>query len=442
MTSLLQKYNRPAPRYTSYPPAPHWRAAGGDLLHQALQKSERPLSLYAHIPFCERLCLYCGCNVVIKKDHSVAEPYLDHLIAEMDLVPEAHGRVVNQVHWGGGTPTYLTADQIQILFEAMASRFVVPSNAEISIEIDPRVTTKEHLRMLRQLGFNRLSAGIQDFDPQVQAAVRRIQPFDLVRDLIAEARQLGFKSINVDLIYGLPFQTVTSFDHTLDLIHELDPDRVAVFSYAHVPSMKKQQKALEAHLPEEGSKLALLLLAIDRLTHSGYEFIGMDHFAKKDDPLCVALKEGTLHRNFQGYTTHAETDLLAFGVSSISDVGDTFTQNHRELPFYQESVRAGQLPVVRGYVRSEDDRIRGTVIEKVLCHARLDKVSVEKELGIRFDQFFAPELSKLIEYEQDGLVIGVYSPLLEVTSLGRIYIRTIAQVFDAFQPAAIASRAV
>jgi oxygen-independent coproporphyrinogen-3 oxidase len=442
MNSLLQKYNRPAPRYTSYPPAPHWRSAGGDLLHDALQKSERPLSLYAHIPFCERLCLYCGCNVVVKKDHSLAAPYLDHLIAEMDLVPEAHGRCVNQVHWGGGTPTYLDPDQIRILFEAMATRFVIPSDAEISIEIDPRVTTRQHLQMLRRLGFNRLSAGIQDFDPQVQAAVHRIQPFEMVQELIGEARHLGFQSVNIDLIYGLPFQTVPSFDRTLELVRQLNPDRVAVFSYAHVPSMKKQQMALQAHLPEEGSKLALLLLVIDRLTHSGYEFIGMDHFAKKNDPLCVALTQGTLHRNFQGYTTHAETDLLAFGVSSISHVGDTFTQNHRELPLYQASVQEGQLPVIRGYVLTEDDRIRGTVIEKILCHARLDKASVERQVGIHFDEYFAPELSRLMEFEKDGLIAGAYSRILEITELGRIYIRTIAQVFDAFQPAAIASRAV
>jgi oxygen-independent coproporphyrinogen-3 oxidase len=263
-----------------------------------------------------------------------------------------------------------------------------------------------------------------------------------VRDLLTEARQLGFESINVDLIYGLPFQTSTSFANTLELTQSLNPDRIAVFSYAHVPSIKKQQKALESHLPGETEKLDLLLMAIDRLTAAGYDFIGMDHFAKRDDPLSVALRQGTLHRNFQGYTTHSETDLLAFGVSSISHVGDTFTQNHRELPLYQASVQAGQSPVIRGYIMTEDDRIRGTVIEKILCHASLSKADVERQFGIEFDKYFEPELLRLQEFERDALVSGIDSPTLQVTPVGRIFIRTIAQVFDAFQAAPVASRAV
>jgi oxygen-independent coproporphyrinogen-3 oxidase len=442
MRGLLEKYNRPAPRYTSYPPAPHWHGAGGDLLHEALQASERPLSIYAHIPFCERLCLYCGCNVIVRKDHAPAPSYVEHLIAEMDLVPEAHGRLVNQMHWGGGTPTYLDSDLIRMLFNAIVSRFAVPHDAEISIEIDPRVTTIEHLHTLRWLGFNRLSAGIQDFDPIVQSAIHRIQPFEMTRLLLTEARKLGFESINVDLIYGLPFQTKSSFDKTLDLVHKLDPDRIAVFSYAHVPSIKKQQTALSAHLPNDEDKLSLLLLAVERLTGAGYEAIGMDHFARPNDPLNVALRNGTLHRNFQGYTTHSETDLLAFGVSSISHVGDTFTQNHRDLPLYEACVREGQIPVVRGYVMTEDDRIRGTVIEKILCHAYLSKPEIENQFGIVFDRYFGPELSRLLEFQEDGLIAGVTTRTLRLTPLGRVYVRTIAQVFDAFQAATVASRAV
>jgi oxygen-independent coproporphyrinogen-3 oxidase len=442
MSTLLEKYNLPAPRYTSYPPAPHWGSAGGDLLIKAIHGSSRPFSIYIHLPFCERLCLYCGCNVIVSKDHSVAAPYLELLVAEMDLVEPAHGRIVRQIHWGGGTPTYLTTDQIATLFNAIVTRFAVPRDAEISIEVDPRVTTSQHLQTLRALGFNRLSVGIQDFDPEVQAAIHRFQPFELARDLFAEARNLGFESINADLIYGLPFQNKYSFGHTLDLIQELRPDRIAVFSYAHVPALKKQQKALQSHLPSEAEKLALFSTAVDRLTSYGYEYIGIDHFALPEDPLSLALHNGTLHRNFQGYTTHAETDLLAFGVSAISQIGDTFTQNHRELAAYEQSIREGKIPVARGYVVTEDDRLRGTVIERILCHSMVSKLEIEDRFRISFDQYFANELDRLSQFERDGLVDGVRSNLLHVTRTGRTYIRTIAQVFDAFQPAPVASRAV
>ncbi len=442
MTTVLERYNRPAPRYTSYPPAPHWREAGGELLKEALHNSSRPLSIYVHVPFCERLCLYCGCNVIIKKDHTLAAPYIEHLVGEMDLLKDAHGRLATQMHWGGGTPTYLDVHQIEILFNAIVTRFSVPQDAEISIEIDPRVTTKQQLHALRSLGFNRLSAGVQDFDPQVQAAVRRVQSFEMTRDLVMEAREIGFESVNIDLIYGLPYQNRSSFARTLDLIREIAPDRIAVFSYAHVPSMKKQQKALEPHLPPETEKLGLFLTAIEGLTASGYEYIGLDHFALPNDPLSLAARNGDLHRNFQGYTTHAETDLVGLGVSSISHVGGTFTQNYRDLESYNASIRQSSTPVCRGYVMTEDDRIRGAVIESILCHRRLDKRLVESRFGIVFDSYFATELQRLPEFERDGLVSGSRTPILQVTPLGRLYIRTIAQVFDAFQPAAVASRAV
>src|SRR5579883_1149597 len=379
---LLQRYNTPTPRYTSYPPAPHWQNATGGLLTSALRRSSAPLSIYVHIPFCERLCLYCGCNVIIKRNHAAASPYLEHLIAEMDLADVAHGRQTTQMHWGGGTPTYLTPDQIRELFDAVAKRFSLAANGEYSIEIDPRVTTLDHLRVLRELGFNRLSMGIQDFDWNVQLAVRRIQSFDHTCELFEQSRALGFESINADLIYGLPKQTRESFHKTLDLVIGLNPDRLAVFSYAHVPTLKKQQRSFEKFLPAESLKLQLFVDAIDRLTEAGYEHIGMDHFARPADPLVAARDNGSLHRNFQGYTTHAETDLLSFGVSAISHVGRTFAQNYRDLAPWEDDIDSGRIPVFRGYTQTREDLIRGAVIEECLCSGRISKDEVEKKFSI------------------------------------------------------------
>jgi oxygen-independent coproporphyrinogen-3 oxidase len=442
LQELLKRYNAPTPRYTSYPPAPHWQAAQGNLLNSALRKSVAPLSIYVHIPFCERLCLYCGCNVVIKKNHAVAGPYLEHLIAEMDLADVAHGRVATQMHWGGGTPTYLDPSQIADLYNAICARFLLAPNSECSIEIDPRVTTFEHLRTLRQLGFNRVSMGIQDFDWNVQLTIRRIQPFEHTQALFEQARALGFESINADLIYGLPRQTRESFQRTLDLILELNPDRLAVFSYAHVPSIKKQQKSFEKFLPSEPEKLQLFVDAIERLTSVGYEHIGMDHFARPSDPLVAARDNGSLHRNFQGYTTHAETDLLGFGVSAISHIGHTFTQNQRELTAWQDEIGAGRTPVFRGYAQTRDDLIRGAVIEECLCNGRIWKDGIERKFNIDFDAFFRPELTRLHELELDGLIEDRTSRMIRVTPAGRIFVRTIANVFDAYQAASVASKAV
>jgi oxygen-independent coproporphyrinogen-3 oxidase len=439
---LLERYNGPAPRYTSYPPVPHWQGAHGGVLVSALRRSTAPLSIYVHVPFCERLCLYCGCNVVVKKNHAAAGPYLDHLIAEMELAEIAHGRLVTQMHWGGGTPTYLDTTQIKDLFNAIADRFSLSSTGEYSIEIDPRVTTFDHLRTLRQLGFNRVSMGIQDFDWNVQLAVRRIQPFEHTRGLFEHARTLGFESINADLIYGLPKQTKASFQQTLDLVVELNPDRLAVFSYAHVPSIKRQQKSFEKYLPTDSEKLELFLDAITRLTSAGYEHIGMDHFARPGDPLVTARDNGTLHRNFQGYTTHAETDLLGFGLSAISHVGHTFTQNQRELAAWEDDIDAGRIPVFRGYVQTADDLIRGSVIEECLCNGRVSKDDLENRFMIRFDDYFRQELARLDELERDGLIEGGGSRTIRVTPAGRIFVRTIAQAFDAYQSSAVASKAV
>jgi oxygen-independent coproporphyrinogen-3 oxidase len=439
---LLKRYNGPAPRYTSYPPAPHWQPAHGGILTSALRKSTAPLSIYVHIPFCERLCLYCGCNVVVKKNHAVAGPYIEHLIAEMDLHEVAHGRPTTQMHWGGGTPTYFDCRQITDLFNAITERFPLATGGEYSIEIDPRVTSSTHLRTLRELGFNRVSMGIQDFDWNVQLAIRRIQPFDHTRELFEEARRLGFESINADLIYGLPKQTQATFQKTLDLVLELNPDRLAVFSYAHVPTLKKQQKSFEKFLPSESEKLQLFVDAIERLTTAGYEHIGMDHFARPADPLVVARDNGSLHRNFQGYTTHAETDLLGFGVSAISHVGHTFTQNHREIGAWEDEIDAGRIPVFRGYTQTKEDLIRGTVIEECLCNGRISKDSVEDKFAITFDDFFRSELMRLNEFERDGLVEGKTSRVIRVTPAGRIFVRAIAHVFDAYQAVSVASKAV
>jgi len=442
MKALLQKYNRPAPRYTSYPPVPNWQHVEPSVLTSAVRLSDSPLSIYVHIPFCERLCLYCGCNVVINKSHGPAAPYIEKLIAEMDLLPEAHARLATQIHWGGGTPTYLSPEQITRLFNAIVSRFAVPTNAEISIEIDPRVTTPDHLTTLRDLGFNRLSVGIQDFDGRVQAVVRRFQSFEVTRSVFEQARALGFESVNADMIYGLPMQTPFSFAETLDQLLELDPDRIAMFSYAHVPSLKRQQRSFEKHLPSDADKLDLFLLALRRLSTAGYEYIGFDHFARPCDPLVAARDNGSLHRNFQGYTTHAETDLLGFGVSAISHVGRTFTQNHRGLTEYDDSIRQSRLPVFRGYVLSTDDRIRGAVIESLLCTGTISKNDLEKRFDIRFDECFQPELARLSQFERDGLITINADRTLSLTHAGRIFARPVAQVFDAFQSAAAASKAV
>jgi oxygen-independent coproporphyrinogen III oxidase len=443
LSDLLEKYNQPAPRYTSYPPVPHWNSAHGDLLLSALKESRAPLSIYVHIPFCERLCLYCGCNVVIRKEHSTADAYIDRLIREIDLLVEvAHARSVTQMHWGGGTPTYLKPEQITRLFKSLSARFSLADGGEFSIEIDPRVTTGEHLQVLRSLGFNRLSVGIQDFDNAVQLAVRRFQSYECTRDIFEQARVLGFESVNADLIYGLPKQTRSSFDKTLDLMLELNPDRVAVFSYAHVPSIKHQQKSFEKYLPSEREKLTIFMAAVARLISAGYEQIGMDHFARRSDPLVAASINGTLHRNFQGYTTHAETDLIGFGVSAISHVGGTFTQNVRDLCEYENAIDAARLPVFRGYVQSRDDVIRGAVIEECLCSGRISKEAVENRFGIQFDEYFGPELAHLKAMGHDGLITGAETHHITVTPVGRIFIRSIAKVFDAFQSAAVASKAV
>ena len=437
--TTLEKYNQPGPRYTSYPTAPEWddqfdEAAWHTALGEANGKPQpAPLSLYFHIPFCESLCLYCGCNVVISKKHEVAHPYLDALKRETDWLSAAvlPSRQVEQLHWGGGTPTYLTPAQIEDLYGHIQKRFSFSESAEISVEVDPRVTTPEHALAMRRVGFNRVSMGIQDFDPLVQQTIRRIQPYEPTRQLFDYCREIGYESINIDLIYGLPHQTVASFSDTIDKVIRMRPDRIAVFSYAHVPWMKKQQGSFARHLPDGIEKFRILTSAIERFTEAGFRYIGLDHFARPDDEISRAQDERSLHRNFQGYTTKAGCDLYAMGVSSISGLEDAYAQNWRELPRYYEAIQAGRLPVMRGMRVSQEDKLRRAVINRLLCHCVLVKSEIAREFDIDFDAHFAPELSRLTELERDGLVV-MDGDRIAVAPLGRIFIRNVAMVFDAY----------
>jgi oxygen-independent coproporphyrinogen III oxidase len=434
---FLARYNRPGPRYTSYPTAPVWNDAFGpddlEKVHEQADRAGTPVSLYMHIPFCESLCLFCACNVIIQKDKGVAPPYLGVLKRELQRVSSgvSRARQVVQFHWGGGTPTYLTPEQIEDLFGATRERFTFAADAEVGIEVDPRVTSRKHLEMLRKLGFNRLSMGIQDFHPDVQKAINRIQPFELTRDLISSARELGFDSINVDLIYGLPHQTPERFAHTVDQIVQLVPDRVALFSYAHVPWLKKQQGAFAAFLPEGKQKFEIFRTGMTKFLESGYLYIGMDHFAKPGDELATSQKNRTLHRNFQGYTTKAGADLYGMGVTAISGFRGAYAQNHRDLSSWEKAVADRGIATMRGYHLSDDDKLRRAVISRLLCHTVVIKDEIAQEFGIDFDQYFTDELRHLESSRDDGLVL-LESGEIRTTWLGRIFIRNLAMVFDPY----------
>ena len=434
---FLAKYNRPGPRYTSYPTAPVWndrfQQTDLDEFYAQAEAAHTPVSLYMHLPFCENLCLFCACNVVIQKDKSTAIPYLQSLKSEINHVSRSISgeRELVQFHWGGGTPTYLSPAQLEDLFTHTRERFSFARNAEVGIEVDPRVTSREHLEVLRKLGFNRLSMGIQDFTPLVQETIRRVQPFEMTRDLIQAARGLGFDSINVDLIYGLPYQTAASFSDTAEKILQLDPDRIAMFSYAHVPWLRKQQGSFQGHLPEGIEKFNIFKAGIRKFTDAGYLYIGMDHFAKPSDELAVAQRDRTLHRNFQGYTTKAGADLYGMGVSAISSIGAAYAQNHRAIAEYQSAVEAHGSATMRGYRLNEDDLLRRAVITRLLCHAVILKSEIENEFDINFDKYFANELLELAPMREDGLVLLSESEIL-VTPRGRIFIRNLAMPFDRY----------
>jgi oxygen-independent coproporphyrinogen-3 oxidase len=434
---FLSRYNRPGPRYTSYPTAPVWNDSFSpddlEKVHAQANAAKSPVSLYMHIPFCESLCLFCACNVIIQKNKAVSPPYLDILKREVEHVSRnvSKDRPVVQFHWGGGTPTYLTPPQIEDLFGYTRDRFHFSPDAEIGIEVDPRVTSRAHLETLRKLGFNRLSMGIQDFHPLVQKTINRVQPYELTRDLIQSARDLGFDSVNVDLIYGLPHQTAETFAHTVDQILELTPDRIALFSYAHVPWLKKQQNSFEGHLPEGMQKFEIFRTGLLKFLEAGYLYIGMDHFAKPGDELAVSQQNRTLHRNFQGYTTKSGADLYGMGITAISAIQNAYAQNHRDIPNWQNAIDQRGIATMRGYHLSEDDRLRRTVISRLLCHTVIYKNEIAQEFKIDFDHYFADELQRLVPFQEDGLILLTPNEI-RTTWLGRIFIRNAAMLFDPY----------
>ena len=439
---LLRRYNVPGPRYTSYPTAPVWREGFGpqeyeNVLAESREKERpAPLSLYLHLPFCEHLCYFCACTVVISGNHSVEESYLATIEREIAWVSARAGsdRQVIQLHWGGGTPTYFSPERAGRLAGRLREAFRFAPDAEVSVEIDPRVTSREHLAVLREMGFNRVSMGVQDFDPTVQKAVNRIQSAEQTADLVAAARELGYGGINMDLIFGLPHQTPESFSRTIDRVLAIGPDRLAVYSYANVPWMKKHQKLLEPKLPSEREKFEIFRTALSRFTESGYEYIGMDHFARPDDELSLARRNRTLHRNFQGYTTKAGTDLLGLGMSAIGAIGDAFVQNRRDLPGYRSAVESSGSAAFRGFRLSLDDRLRREIIASMLCHGVVEIPEIEAKYGIRFGEYFADALERLGACAADGLV-QISATELAATPLGRVFLRNLAMPFDAYLPA-------
>ncbi len=437
-TALLEKYSKPGPRYTSYPTAPYFhtgfKEADWRQELQASQDASRGLSLYVHIPFCDTLCYYCGCNMVATGEYSKATQYLGYLEQEMSRTAELTDprRQVKQLHWGGGTPTYLKPDDIRKLMGMIRARFNIAPDAEMGCEADPRELTREHLVALRESGFNRLSLGVQDLDEQVQKSVNRVQPEAMIAQVYGWARELGFSSINMDLIVGLPHQNTASFANTLDKVLVWAPDRFAIFAYAHVPWMKKHQKLInEADLPAFATRLDLQQLIHERLGAAGYLNIGMDHYAKPDDEMVKAQRTKTLWRNFQGYTTHKECDIYAFGASSISQTPDVYMQNEKNLKHYQELVGAGHLPVERGLKLTQDDHIRREAITRIMCDLEMDTVAFGKEFGIDFDAYFGEGLVDLPPLAADGL-IKLEPNKIVVTDLGRLFLRNIAMCFDAY----------
>ena len=434
---LVKKYNVAGPRYTSYPPATKFTdTVTWDQLSEKIEfnnQTPRDLSVYFHIPFCESLCWFCGCTTVITTNHDKGKDYIDYLGREVaKLAPRLNkDRKAVQLHFGGGSPTFLRPDEIRRLGEIIHKHFTFSPDIEASVEVDPRRLTREHLVALREIGFNRASMGVQDFNPKVQEAIHRIQPREMTQQAMDWMRELGFGSINLDLIYGLPFQTPASFTETIETVLEMKPDRLAVFSYAHVPWIKPAQKILEEKiLPTPESKLEVLKLVIEKLTADDqYVYIGMDHFAKPTDELTIAQRNKNLQRNFQGYSTRAGSDIYAFGMSAVSQTPDVYWQNEKELPKYQAAVDAGNVPLHKAYIVSDEDKIRRETIMRTMCDLSLDFASMSTKLGINFEQHFEKELATLAPFIADGLVKKTDTGL-EVTNSGRLFIRNLAMCFD------------
>jgi len=435
---LIERYDLAGPRYTSYPTAVQFKEdfSIADYRQQVELSNEsgRPLSLYFHLPFCDTICYYCACNKIVTKNRKRAQPYLDSLYHEMNLQAELFdtARKVKQLHWGGGTPTFINHDQMRELMQHTRELFNLhdDDNGEYSIEIDPREANSETISLLRELGFNRISLGVQDVDANVQKAVNRIQSIEETTEVINAARDTGFHSVSVDLIYGLPLQTEASFAKTLQTILELNPDRLSVFNYAHLPDMFKTQKQIKAdELPTPQTKLAILEDCINTLTDAGYDYIGMDHFAKPDDELSIAQANGTLYRNFQGYSTYANCDLVGLGVTSIGMVNDSYSQNLRGMDDYTQSLANNQLPVFRGITLNDDDKCRRRVITELICNFKLNKKTIEEEYQINFDDYFQDALQQLSAMQDDALV-ELGSDQITVTPKGSLFIRNICMAFD------------
>jgi oxygen-independent coproporphyrinogen III oxidase len=438
--ALIEKYGRAGPRYTSYPAATEWSSTFGPAeLDQALARADAtdaPVSVYVHVPFCEEMCRFCGCNVIATKDRARADAYLDTLEREIALWAARlpHRRRLGQLHLGGGTPTFLTLPQLERLHAMVTRRFRPEPDAELALEADPAVTTPAQVALLGRLGFTRLSVGVQDFDPTVQAAINRIQTFEQTSAVVAAARAAGFRSVNVDLIYGLPHQTPASFEATIRKVLELAPDRLALFGYAHVPWMKPNQRLLpEAHLPNARQRVELFVAAANLLEANGFRQIGLDHFARETDALARAQDDGSLTRNFQGYAVNPAPDTLAFGVSAISDVGGAFAQSAHKLSEWTALVEAGRLPITRGLVRKPDDELRGAAIRRLMCLGRLDVGALAREHGEQAWELFRGTRPELLPLADDGLV-RLSDDAAEITSLGRLFLRNVAMPFDAYLP--------
>jgi len=441
--ALIEKYSRPGPRYTSYPTAAEFSSDfGADtwvdelrLLNSEVSGSERQISLYLHIPFCHSLCYYCACNKIIPKNREGVPAYLAAVTNEAALYAERLGseREVDHIHWGGGTPNFLSPEEIVALHQAILVHFPgIHPSSEISVEVDPRTLTREHLRTFREQGFNRISFGVQDFDPEVQECVNRIQPFDLTQRTVIEAREFGFSGINIDLIYGLPNQTREGFCQTIERVIELSPDRIALYGYAHVTWVSKVQTTFRRFdIPSPGERVAIFSEAVSALSDAGYIYLGMDHFAKPGDELTQALKAGTLHRNFMGYTSRLAEPLIGLGVSSISSLSSAIGQNTKDISEYERGVASGVIPVTRGVKRTGDDCIRGNLIEKILCERRVDFSVFQNRWNQDFYSYFPQAFTALRRFESDGLV-QLTSEGFFVTSLGAFFLRNIAMTFDSY----------
>lgn len=432
---LIQKYNYSGPRYTSYPTALEFNEQFNeqDFLTSVTLYPEKPLSIYVHIPFCHKLCYFCGCNKMVTRQHHKVTKYLEALKQEIiNRAPLFKNKIVTQMHWGGGTPTYLNDEEIGWLIDVLKDNFQFANNIEQSIEIDPREITPKTIDHLALVGFNRLSMGIQDFNQEIQTLINREQDENLIANLIKQARKRDFKSISLDLIYGLPKQTVESFTDTLNKVIALSPDRLSVFNYAHLPTrFAAQRKIKDEDLPAAIEKLKILQNSIEQLTQAGYTFIGMDHFAKPTDELAIAQQQGILHRNFQGYTTHGDADLLGLGVSAISMLGDSYAQNQKDLQIYQSEVQKKGNALWKGFTLNQDDKIRRDVIKQLICHFNLNKTTIENRYQIKFDDYFAEDLQLLAPLVKDGLVENKADSLI-VSAKGQMLIRNICMCFDIY----------